>query len=164
MTATQGPLGSPEGQAPLGSLSEPDYLRAIEGKAPGCTCPGAAEVLMAEINGDPRPLCAQHDAAEIRARAERDKREALEVEAGRLGFLREQVLAEDRERAAATAQARADDERAEALAAMRETDPLLADLTEKTGAPIVPTDQTDQTAIGDDDGIEALLNAALNNT
>jgi hypothetical protein len=157
MTTMQGPLGGPEGQVPLG---EPDYLRALEGKSPGCTCPGTADVLMAEINGEPRPLCAQHDAAEIEARAERDKREALEAEAGRLRFLREQALASDHARHEATEAARADSERAEALAELREEDEFLADLVELVDAPIpqvVPPD----TPIGDDETILRELTRAL---
>jgi hypothetical protein len=51
--------------------------------SPSCSCPGAAEVLTAELNGQPRPLCSLHDAAQVKARDVDQERADAQAEAAK---------------------------------------------------------------------------------
>lgn len=126
---------------------------------PLCECPDAGALLMAEINGEPRPLCRKHDAAEINARNVEAERNHAQGNLDRLRAAHDDATEWLARANAAAAQAEIDATEREALAALALTDPLVADLHRLTGTPVVevPIDPQLETPIGDDKAFVRML-------
>lgn len=95
-----------------------------------CGCPDTAEIVAAELNGEPRRLCKTHDAATIRAQKVDAERSEIRGRIDRTTQIIEDHRAGN-ELAAARARATA---RQTALDRLATTDSLLANLTAITGA------------------------------
>lgn len=136
---------------------------SLPGGAPLCQCPGIAEVLQAELNGDERPLCPAHDVDAIKARDGEKQRAVLEDELA-LGYAAQERIRQDQaaERAEKT---RAEHAAAEAEA-LAEMDPLVASLHLITGSRVTPepVDPRHQIAIGDDAAFVRMLTEIVGGT
>lgn len=129
-------------------------------KHPGCSCNLKAAV-EADLAGQPRQLCPQHDQREIAEREAAEQQHRMWLQRGRDEEIAE--LARARHEAAKAERAEADAEHAREASLSAIADPLERELTRISGAPVT-TPPSATTPIGDDNALVAMITAAVGGT